>query len=70
MKVGVVMNYVKQNYDHVIIISHLDALKSQADQEIVINCINGLSYVNNVDRLKQINNIHTCNKNVREIVEV
>lgn len=42
-----IMNYIKQQYEHVIIISHLDDLKNQADYIINIDKKKGFSYINN-----------------------
>jgi len=45
--IDVVINYLKELYDHVIIISHLDELKSQSDYNINIDRINDFSHVSN-----------------------
>ncbi len=41
-----VLNYLKTQYDYVIIISHLDEMKIQADYVVTINKKNGFSHVN------------------------
>lgn len=43
--INTIMNYIKTQYEHVIIISHLDELKNQADYVININKVNGYSHV-------------------------
>jgi DNA repair exonuclease SbcCD ATPase subunit len=43
--VGTIMNYIKSQYEHVIIISHLDELKNQADYSISIDRKNGYSKI-------------------------
>ena len=43
--VGAILNYIKTQYEHVIIISHLDALKDQVDYTININKVDGYSYI-------------------------
>jgi len=45
--VGSIMNYIKSQYEHVIIISHLDELKNQTDYPIIIDRHRGYSKVNN-----------------------
>ena len=42
-----IMMFIKNQFDHVIIISHINELKSQADYIININKKRGLSHVNN-----------------------
>uniref|UniRef100_A0A6C0CAV2 Calcineurin-like phosphoesterase domain-containing protein n=1 Tax=viral metagenome TaxID=1070528 RepID=A0A6C0CAV2_9ZZZZ len=55
--VGSIMNYIKSQYEHVIIISHLDELKNQADYSICIDRRNGYSKVDtNRTHLKKIKN--------------
>jgi exonuclease SbcC len=44
--VGNVLNYLKTQYDHVIIISHLEEMKIQADYVITINKKDGFSHLN------------------------
>lgn len=44
--IGAIMNYIKMQYEHVIIISHIDELKNQSDYVININKNNGYSYIN------------------------
>ena len=41
-----IMSYIKNQYEHVIIISHMEELKTQADYIINIEKINNYSYVN------------------------
>ncbi|BCS83355.1 putative DNA repair protein [Cotonvirus japonicus] len=43
--VGTIMNYIKTQYEHVIIISHLEELKNQADYIINIDKRDGHSYI-------------------------
>ena len=43
--VGTIMNYIKMQYEHIIIISHLEELKNQADYVINIEKNNGYSYI-------------------------
>lgn len=45
--IDTIMNYIKNQFEHVIIISHLEALKSQADYIINIDRKNNYSYVKN-----------------------
>lgn len=45
--IDIVMNYIKELYDHVIIISHLEELKSQSDYNINIERLNNFSHVSN-----------------------
>lgn len=56
------MDYIKQQFEHVIIISHLEQLQNQAQYIINIEKKNGHSYVNT--------NGNTKNINQPEIVEV
>ena len=41
-----IMDYIKTQYEHVIVISHLDQLKNQSDYIINIDKKNGYSYIN------------------------
>lgn len=43
--ISAIMSYIKNQYDHVIIISHLEELKSQVDYIINIDRVNNYSYV-------------------------
>lgn len=65
--IDVVINYIKELYDHVIIISHLDDLKSQSDYNINIEKINGFSHVSNQRGITNV--IKKFNKNTK-IIEV
>ena len=49
-----IMNRIKSLYDHVIIISHLEELKNQADYIINIDKIDDYSYVNTSCNTKKI----------------
>jgi DNA repair exonuclease SbcCD ATPase subunit len=40
------MNYIKNQYDYVIIISHLDQIKYQSDHVTAIDKKNNFGYVN------------------------
>ena len=46
--VNMILDYIRERFDHVIIISHLDELKNGADYTINISKKNGHSYVNNI----------------------
>uniref|UniRef100_A0A6C0LTK3 Calcineurin-like phosphoesterase domain-containing protein n=1 Tax=viral metagenome TaxID=1070528 RepID=A0A6C0LTK3_9ZZZZ len=46
--IDVIMNYIKNQFDHVIIISHLEELKNQADNIINITKKNAFSHTNNL----------------------
>lgn len=48
-----VMNYIKNQYEHVLIISHIEELKNQADYNIEINKPDHFSHVDN--RIKKLN---------------
>ena len=50
--VSIIMAYIKSQYEHVIIISHLEELKSQADYIINIEKENGYSYIRANDQTK------------------
>lgn len=43
--IGSIMNFIKSQYDHVIIISHLEPLKNEVDYEINIDRNNGFSHL-------------------------
>ena len=43
--IGPIMNFIKNQYDHVIIISHLEPLKNEVDYEINIDRKDGFSYL-------------------------
>lgn len=43
--IGTIMNYIKTQYEHVIVISHLDEMKDQADYVINIEKKDGYSYI-------------------------
>lgn len=43
--IGSIMNFIKNQYDHVIIISHLEPLKNEVDYEINIDRRDGFSYL-------------------------
>lgn len=49
--VGTIMNYIKTQYEHIIIISHLEELKNQADYVINIEKDNGYSYIKTINKL-------------------
>lgn len=59
-----IMNYIKMQYDHVIIISHLDQLKNEADYVINIDKTQGYSHITTANTIK------TKKKKSREIVVV
>src|SRR5690606_18267699 len=44
--IDTILDYIKMQYEHVIIISHLEELKNQVDYSININKNRGFSYVN------------------------
>lgn len=48
------INYLKSQYDHIILISHADDLKSQADYILNISKERGYSYLNNSQSLKTL----------------
>ena len=50
--IGSIINYIKMKYQHVIIISHLDELKTQADYVINIEKSNGYSYIKTGNKFK------------------
>lgn len=52
--IDTILNYIKKQFDHVIIISHLEELKNQATYVINIDKRKGFSHVNN--QLKILNN--------------
>ena len=60
-----ILNYMKSQFDHVIIISHLEQLKNQVQYTIDINKRKGFSYVNN-SKEKEIK----IKKNKKKIIEV
>ncbi|AEJ34803.1 putative DNA repair protein [Acanthamoeba polyphaga mimivirus] len=64
--VGTIMNYIKTQYEHVIIISHLDELKSQADYIISIDKVKGYSRI--IENKKTIKKI--INKKPNKIIEL
>ena len=43
--IGTIINYIKSQYEHVIIISHLEELRNQADYIINIEKNNGYSHI-------------------------
>jgi DNA repair exonuclease SbcCD ATPase subunit/predicted phosphodiesterase len=49
--VATIMNYIKLQYEHIIIISHLEELKNQADYVINIEKKNGYSYIKTEQKL-------------------
>lgn len=49
--INILFDYIKQLYDHVIIISHSDELKNQYDYNINIDKVNGHSHVTNIFNL-------------------
>jgi DNA repair exonuclease SbcCD ATPase subunit len=49
--IGVIMDYIRTQYEHVIIISHLEELKNQSDYIINIEKEKGYSYINNERKL-------------------
>ncbi len=58
--VGPMMDYIKELYDHVIIISHLDELKNQADYVINIEKDkNKFSHVDNTTNISTTRKKHT-----------
>lgn len=68
--IDVVMNYIKSMYDHVIIISHLEELKLQAEYNIGIERIKGFSHVSNLkasERNAVEQNVFVNNKELVEI---
>ncbi|AEQ60752.1 putative DNA repair protein [Acanthamoeba polyphaga mimivirus] len=64
--VGTIMNYIKTQYEHVIIISHLDELKSQADYIISIDKVKGYSRI--IENKKAIKKV--INKKPNKIIEL
>lgn len=62
--VGTIMNYIKMQYEHIIIISHLDEIKNQARHVISIDRIGDFSYI------KPEQKIITGRKKKSKIVEV
>jgi len=46
--IDTILDYIKMQYEHVIIISHLEELKNQVDYSINIEKIRGFSYVNTI----------------------
>ncbi|AKI80286.1 putative DNA repair protein [Acanthamoeba polyphaga mimivirus] len=64
--VGTIMNYIKTQYEHVIIISHLDELKSQADYIISIDKVKGYSRI--IENKKAIKKV--INKKSTKIIEL
>ncbi|AFX92764.1 putative hydrolase [Megavirus courdo11] len=51
--VGAIMNYIKTQYEHVIIISHLEELKNQADYVINIDKMDNYSYIRDNQKLSK-----------------
>nr|URM62060.1 alkylated DNA repair protein [Mimivirus sp.] len=51
--VGAIMNYIKTQYEHVIIISHLEELKNQADYVINIDKMDNYSYIKDNQKLSK-----------------
>jgi len=49
--IDTIMNYIKNQFEHVIIISHLEELKNQADYRIDIDKHNGFSRVDNQKKI-------------------
>ncbi len=49
--IGTIMNYIKTQYEHVIVISHLEELKNQADYVINIEKKNGHSHIKTENKL-------------------
>ena len=51
--VGAILSRIKSHYDHLIIISHLEELKNEADYVVTINKINGYSCLVSNNRSKR-----------------
>lgn len=61
-----ILNYLKEMYEAVIIVSHLDELKNQIDYPLTIENKNNLSYINNTRKLNQRSTKNNC----QNIIEV
>lgn len=62
--IGPIMSYIKTQYEHVMIISHLDEMKDQADYVINIDKKDGYSYIN------LENKMITSRKSKKKIIEI
>ena len=60
-----IMNYIKMQYEHVIIISHLEQLKNEADYVINIDKIKGYSHITAANTITS-----KRNKKTKKIVDV
>lgn len=67
--IDTIMNYIKNQFEHVIIISHLDELKNQADYVINIDKRKGFSHVNNQITPSAKRGALTKNKSIK-VIEV
>ncbi|XWV24687.1 putative DNA repair protein [Tupanvirus deep ocean] len=65
--VGTIMNYIKTQYEHIIIISHLEELKNQADHVINIEKNNGYSCIKTDNKLL-VN--RKKKKNIKKVIEI
>jgi DNA repair exonuclease SbcCD ATPase subunit/DNA repair exonuclease SbcCD nuclease subunit len=68
--IGTIMNYIKTQYEHVIIISHLEELKNQTDYIINIEKNSGYSYIKTENKLLVRRNKNKQNKLSKKIVVV
>lgn len=57
--ISLIMNYIKQQYDHIVIISHLDSLKYQSDYIINIEKNGKFSCVKENKKIKHITKLHS-----------
>jgi len=64
--VATIMNYIKLQYEHIIIISHLEELKNQADYVINIEKKNGYSYIKTEQKLI----INRKKRHIKKVIEV
>lgn len=57
VNISYILDYIKIQYDYIIIISHIDELKDQTDYIINIDKYQGYSYVNNINEIKSVNKL-------------
>ena len=63
--IGTIIKYIKSQYEHVIIISHLEQLKNQAYHSININQHNGYSYVDDAYKLAVQSSMRTIKETTK-----